>query len=57
MPFAFADDYEFDPSLLLGSKIISTLISFMTVIMEPGDYDVDIYIISFFEKKNSEFFN
>lgn len=57
MPFAFADDYEFDPSLLLGSKNNININQLHdSNYVEPGDYDVDIYINNrFFERKTVSF--
>lgn len=53
LPPAFADDYEFDPDLLLGSSNSINIKQLSdSNYIEPGDYEVDIYINNrFFERK------
>lgn len=57
MPSTFADDYEFDPSLLLGIKNNININQLHdSNYVEPGDYDVDIYINNrFIERKTVSF--
>ncbi|WP_193015145.1 fimbria/pilus outer membrane usher protein [Proteus sp. FME41] len=57
MPSAFADEYEFDPALLLGSKNNININQLHdSNYITPGDYDVDIYINNrFVERKNINF--
>ncbi|CRL60377.1 fimbria/pilus outer membrane usher protein [Proteus vulgaris] len=57
MPLAIADEYEFDPALLLGNKNNINMNQLHdSNYISPGDYDVDIYINNrFVERKTIKF--